>query len=186
LEIACVERALREAAALPADALLFLNGHPAAIGDSAYPAAVLAAAARSGISARRLVVELTEQQPIHHVDALVASIDTLRLHGVRFALDDVGSAYSHLPLIDRIRPSFLKISQQFGTSFEADETRTKVVRTLVTLGRDFHCDVILEGVEDAVTATAARELGIRLAQGYFFARPADAETFGGRRISEVA
>lgn len=186
LEIACLDRALHEAALLPAEALLFLNGHPAAIGDRAYAGALLAAAARFGIEPSRLVVELTEQQPIHHVDELLASVDALRLHGVRFAFDDVGSAYSHLPLIDRIRPSFLKISQQFGTSFETDETRTKLVRNLVTLGRDFHCSVILEGIEDARTAAAARDLGIPLAQGYFFARPADAETFATTGTPRVA
>lgn len=186
LEIGCVERTLREAASLPSEALLFVNGHPAAVGDPAYAGALLAAAARSGVSMRRLVVELTEQQPIHHADALLATIDALRLHGVRFAFDDVGSAYSHLPLIDRIRPSFLKISQQFGTGFETDETRTKLVRNLVTLGRDFHCEVILEGVEEAITADAARQLGIPLAQGYYFGRPADAETFAGRMSSPAA
>jgi EAL domain-containing protein (putative c-di-GMP-specific phosphodiesterase class I) len=38
-------------------------------------------------------------------------------------------------------------------------------------------DAILEGIEDESTATTAAYLGIRLGQGYFFARPADPSTF---------
>jgi EAL domain-containing protein (putative c-di-GMP-specific phosphodiesterase class I) len=86
-------------------------------------------------------------------------------------------AYSHLPMLDQVRPSFLKISQHFGTAFESDPTKMKIVRNLLSLARDFECDLIVEGIEHAATAVAAERLGIKYAQGFYFHRPAEAETF---------
>ena len=70
-----------------------------------------------------------------------------------------------------VRPSFLKISQAFGTAFETDSTKMKIVRNLVSLAADFHCELILEGVESESTAQAAAEMGIKYAQGFHFAEP---------------
>jgi EAL domain-containing protein (putative c-di-GMP-specific phosphodiesterase class I) len=97
--------------------------------------------------------------------------DELRELGLRFALDDHGSAYSHLSLINRIKPSFIKMSQTFGTDFENDPTKERIVRHTVSLARDFGCEMILEGVESAETARAAALIGVTLAQGFHFGRP---------------
>ena len=94
--------------------------------------------------------------------------------GVQLALDDVGVSYSHLDLISRIRPAYLKISHEFGTDFEKDPSRKKIIRNIQSLARDFECEVILEGVESEETSRAAADIGARYAQGFFYARPADA------------
>jgi EAL domain-containing protein (putative c-di-GMP-specific phosphodiesterase class I) len=101
-------------------------------------------------------------------------MEEIRKLGVRLALDDVGIAYSHLPFIDKIRPSFLKISQHFGTAFETDSTKMKIVANLQSLARDFDCDLILEGIEHASTAEMAASMNIKFGQGFFFGRPAEA------------
>lgn len=181
LEIACVTRMFDEAVVLPSDVPLFVNSHPAAIGARAWSEAVLTASSRTGIALNRLVVEITEQQPLRDPSAVLSSVGRLREHGVRFAFDDMGIAYSHLPLIERIRPEYIKISQEFGGGFELDPTRRKIVANLAALGRDFGCDVVIEGIETEETAVAARDLGIPLAQGWLFGRPADAQVWQGPR-----
>jgi EAL domain-containing protein (putative c-di-GMP-specific phosphodiesterase class I)/ActR/RegA family two-component response regulator len=174
LEAACIERTMREAMTFPDELRLFMNIHPAALDDMGVVVALESSARQCGINLSRVVLEITEQQPIRHHPALFEAIDRLRELGVRFAFDDVGVAYSHLPLIERIRPEYLKISQLFGTRFEADATLAKIVRNLVSLAAEFSCATIIEGVEDASTADAARALGIAYGQGWLFGRPADA------------
>jgi EAL domain-containing protein (putative c-di-GMP-specific phosphodiesterase class I)/ActR/RegA family two-component response regulator len=174
LEAACIERTMREAVSLPESLLLFMNVHPAALDDMRVVTVLESSARQYGIDLSRVVLEITEQQQIRQHPALFEAIDRLRALGVRFAFDDVGVAYSHLPLIERIRPAYLKISQLFGTRFEADPTLAKIVRNLVSLAAEFSCAVIIEGVEDASTADAARDLGIAFGQGWLFGRPADA------------
>ena len=130
------------------------------------------------MSLRRVVLEITEQGSLTDEHSALHTIERLKAAGVRFAFDDIGVAYSHLPFIGKVRPSFLKISQHFGTSFESDSTKTKIVHNLVALAKDFECDLILEGVESETTANAAQELGIKYGQGFWFARPAEATAFG--------
>jgi EAL domain-containing protein (putative c-di-GMP-specific phosphodiesterase class I) len=152
--------------------LLFINVHPAAFRDGdGLSQSIVEGAKRYRISLEQLVVELTEQQSVHDERAVVPIIDRLRDLGVRFALDDMGMAYSHLTLIDQLRPSFLKVSQHFGTAFERDPTRSKLVRNLLSLATDFNAALILEGIESASTAAAARDMGIPYGQGYHFSRP---------------
>ena len=174
LEVACIEGTMRAAMTLNPELLLFMNMHPAAMDDIGVIVALESSARICGIDLSRVVLEITEQQEIKQTPALFETIERLRTLGVRFAFDDVGVAYSHLPLIERIRPEYLKISQLFGTRFEADPTLTKIVRNLVSLAAEFSCAMIIEGVEDASTAEAARELGIAYGQGWLFGRPADA------------
>jgi EAL domain-containing protein (putative c-di-GMP-specific phosphodiesterase class I)/ActR/RegA family two-component response regulator len=179
LELACIARALHDGAALAHKALLFLNVHPDVFASGAsFRAAIVSQAQRAGVALDRLVLEITEQGSLAHTPAVLKTVSDLRAQGIRFAFDDVGVAYSHLPLMDAVRPSFLKVSQHFGTGFEKDPTRTKIVMNLLSLANDFNCDLILEGIEDEATAMMAAHLGIPLGQGYFFARPADPSAFG--------
>ena len=179
LELATIRRSIENAAALAGDALLFFNVHPASLteGDR-FAGTLIGCADENALKLDRVVLELTEQQAIRDDDALISTLASLRTRGVRFAFDDVGSAYSHLSIIDQVRPEFLKVSQQFGSDFEVDPTKGKVVRNLLALASDFGSELILEGIETAATARAARDLGITLGQGYYFARPALAENLG--------
>jgi EAL domain-containing protein (putative c-di-GMP-specific phosphodiesterase class I) len=177
LEMACVDRTIFEGAGLVCDGrMLFINASPLSFGEMAFADRVLEDARRAGISPDRIVLEITEQNAFGGGQPN-GSIAMLASHGIRFAFDDVGSAYSHLQHIDVIRPQYLKISQQFGTDFERDATKEKIIRNIIALADDFGCQTILEGVETEATLHAARALGITLAQGYYFARPALAATF---------
>ncbi|MCU1347698.1 MAG: hypothetical protein JWO56_728 [Acidobacteria bacterium] len=177
LELACMRHAFASAAPLPASARLFINVHPYAIASGNLTEMITTAAADSGIAPARVVLEITEQGSLGPSPVVEEQCGALRELGFSFALDDVGMAYSHLAHIEQIRPAYLKISQEFGTDFEVHPARTKIVKNILSLARDFGCDLILEGIESEATREAARGLGLHLCQGYFFARPALAETF---------
>ena len=178
LELACIARALHDGAPLAQKALLFLNVHPDVFASGAsFRDTIVSQAHQAGVALDRLVLEITEQGSLARTPAVLKTITDLRAKGIRFAFDDVGVAYSHLPLMDEVRPSFLKVSQHFGTAFEKDPTRMKIVMNLLSLANDFSCALILEGIEDESTAMMAAHLGIPLGQGYFFGRPADPSTF---------
>ncbi len=181
LELACIAHALHDGAALTERALLFLNVHPDVFASGvSFRNTIVTQSKHAGVSLDRVVLEITEQAALAKTPVILKTINDLREDGVRFAFDDVGVAYSHLPLMDVVRPAFLKVSQHFGTGFEKDPTRLKIVTNLLSLANDFECDLILEGIEEESTAIMAAHLGITLGQGYFFARPAEASTFGAR------
>lgn len=174
LNVAAMQRAMSLSPALPAEASLFINVDPTAFSTNVIVNALRESTTRAGIAMDRIVVEVTERSAFTDYDAATRTFDELRELGVRFALDDVGSAYSHLPIINRIRPAFVKISQSFGTAFEEDPTKLRIVRHVAALARDFDARTVIEGIECEATAIAAMEAGIDLGQGYHFGRPAPA------------
>lgn len=183
LEHALIERALEHGVELSHRGFLFLNTHPTVFNSGvALRDRVMKAATKFKVDPKRIVFEITEQASLSNNAPTFEALDALRAEGMRFAFDDVGIAYSHLPFIDRVRPSYLKISQLFGTGFETDATKTKLVRNLISLANEFSCELIMEGVETASTAFAARAIGVKLAQGYFYGKPAAVEELLGEQV----
>jgi EAL domain-containing protein (putative c-di-GMP-specific phosphodiesterase class I) len=173
LDLACLRRTLAAARHLPRDGKIFVNIHPRVLVDGdRFARTLIEGAAGAGIELTRIVLEITEQERLEASATTLPAVDRLRAAGVTIALDDVGISYSHLDLIARLRPAYLKISHEFGTDFEGDAARCKIIRNIQSLARDFGCEVILEGVETAATAQAAANIGARYAQGFFYARPA--------------
>lgn len=178
LDVYCLQQALRWGAPLARAGKLFINIHPQVLSDCSTLAVIIGdATTRLAIPAANIVLEITEQARLARTEAARGCIESLRALGVQFALDDVGMSYSHLDLIDWIKPSYLKISQHFGTRFELDSTKRKIVRNIVSLASDFDCEVILEGIEEQATSGAASEAGARFGQGYFYSRPCEVSTF---------
>lgn len=169
--------AIREARHLPLDATLFLNIDPCAIETASFPDSFRAVVAKTGIALDRIVIEITERSGFSNEPRAAEVFSDLRGSGIRFALDDVGSAWSHLGLMSRIQPSFIKISGMFGTDAEQDETKRRIVRNVLALARDFDCRTILEGIETRDTAQAAVDLEIDYGQGFLFGRPHPAHSW---------
>ncbi|MBI2212507.1 MAG: EAL domain-containing response regulator [Acidobacteria bacterium] len=177
LELTCVRNTFAHGASLNSGTKLFVNVHPTVIGSAQLADALATAVSDAGLSTERIVVEITEQASLGSSATVENRCRALRELGFSFALDDVGMAYSHLAHIEQIRPSYLKVSQDFGTDFEAHAMRTKIVKNVLSLAHDFGCELVLEGIETAETREAAQALGIRLGQGFLFARPAPASEF---------
>ena len=181
LELMATANSLNTGGALTPVGFLSVNIHPAVFAEvDRFCDGLINAAADAGVAPARLVVEITEQGPLPNLSLVEAASATLRQHGVRFALDDLGTAYSHLPSIAAIHPSYLKISQHFGTACESNEAHRKIIENVQALAQSFSSDVVLEGIETRQTANFARETGIRFGQGYYYGRPAQAEALADR------
>lgn len=180
LDLACLRRTMRAARRLPARGKIFINVHPRVVADGdGFARTVVDAARTNDIALDRVVLEITEQERLEPTETTLRAIEELRAAGVQFALDDVGMSYAHLNLISQIRPAYLKIAHEFGTNFEKDPARGKIIRNIQSLARDFECEVILEGVESEETSRAAAAIGARYAQGFFYGMPADAGALPG-------
>jgi EAL domain-containing protein (putative c-di-GMP-specific phosphodiesterase class I)/ActR/RegA family two-component response regulator len=185
LNILMMTRAIGEAATLSGDEAIFINIDPLTFCRPQLVPALYGAAIAANLPLYRIVLEITERSGFtgHTAGPM---FDELRAVGVRFALDDHGSAYSHLGQISRIRPSFIKISNTFGTAFEEDETKQRIVRHTIALARDLGCETILEGIESSATARAAVREGVRLAQGFHFSTARDASHWTGLKAARQA
>jgi diguanylate cyclase (GGDEF)-like protein len=140
---------------------------------SGIAATVADALAESGLDPRQLVLEVTETAFVDD-DAEVDPLHELRALGVRIAVDDFGTGYSSLNYLRRLPVDVVKIDRSFVRELTHGSDDEALVDAIVRLCRALGMVVIAEGVETSGEASVLRGLGVPAAQGYLFARPAEA------------
>ncbi|MGA2710202.1 MAG: EAL domain-containing protein [Steroidobacteraceae bacterium] len=169
----CRLKALTLAASLGMRSFLHINFLPNAVyqpEDSVQE--TLYAAERAGFPLDNLVFEVTERERARDSQHLRAILREYRCHGMMSAIDDFGTASSGLNLAADFQPDIVKIDMGLTRGIESDRVRRAITRYVVGLCRELDITVIAEGVETLAEAVTLRELGVRLCQGYLFARPA--------------
>jgi EAL domain-containing protein (putative c-di-GMP-specific phosphodiesterase class I) len=129
----------------------------------------------TGLDPRHLILEITETVMIRDAASGGATLDGLRELGVRLALDDFGTGYSSLSYLRSLPLSYLKIAKEFVDGLAQSEEDLAFVRLIIELARMRELQVIAEGIEDAEQLNILRSLGCDHGQGYYFAKPLDAD-----------
>jgi EAL domain-containing protein (putative c-di-GMP-specific phosphodiesterase class I) len=123
----------------------------------------------------RLLVEITEHEPVYDYDALLRALATLRDAGVRIGIDDFGAGHSSLRHVLQIAPDLVKLDISIIRNVDVDPSRQALVEAMLAFCGRVGADVIAEGVEQPGELVTLLELGVELGQGWFLARPAGAE-----------
>jgi EAL domain-containing protein (putative c-di-GMP-specific phosphodiesterase class I) len=169
---ACRTRAIELAAALGMQTFLSINFLPNAV---YQPAAclrkTLEAAERHGFPLHHIIFEVTEGEQSRDPAHLKAIFREYKRHGMLTAIDDFGAGHSGLNLLADFQPDILKIDMALTRDIHIDKARQVITRSIAGMARDLGISVIAEGIESMDEATALRDLGIHLFQGYLFARP---------------
>ncbi|QIN79868.1 EAL domain-containing protein [Rubrobacter marinus] len=178
-DLAARRTAIREAVRNGVETNLFVNFTPTAVYDPAFCLrSTVEAVKKSGISPERIVFEVTETEETRDVDHLKNIASFYREKGFRVALDDVGSGYSSLNMIHRLRPDFIKLDMHLVRGVDSDPYKALVAGKVLEMARGLGVDTIVEGVETEGEFAWARENGATFAQGYLIARPASSPAGG--------
>jgi EAL domain-containing protein (putative c-di-GMP-specific phosphodiesterase class I) len=125
------------------------------------------------VPANRLVLEITESAIISHLARASETLGRLHALGVRISIDDFGTGYTSLAYLRRLPVNELKIDKSFVMNMMRVNDDAVIVRTIIELAHNLGLQVVAEGVEDAETWHALRQLGCNIAQGYHMSRPID-------------
>ncbi|MBN8489702.1 MAG: bifunctional diguanylate cyclase/phosphodiesterase, partial [Burkholderiales bacterium] len=172
------EQAMQSVIAAPRfKGVLGLNVSPRHLQRDDFAQRLLALAARHGLPAQRLCVEITEGSLIDDPVRAAAQLQRLREAGVGVALDDFGVGYSSLGQLHRLPWTTLKIDRCFvkGLGGETPDLASQaVVCAVVAMASTLGLSVVAEGVETPEQHAAVKTLGCQFAQGYLLARPGPA------------
>ncbi|MEG1240864.1 MAG: EAL domain-containing protein, partial [Oscillospiraceae bacterium] len=114
-----------------------------------------------------LEIELTENVVFEDVVHLTKIIEDIHALGFSCSMDDFGSGYSSLNLIQDIPVDVLKLDKIFFRMGTDDLSRTEsVVGSIITMARALSMETVAEGVEERVQVDMLKKLGCDYIQGY--------------------
>ncbi|MCG5513912.1 EAL domain-containing protein [Ectothiorhodospira shaposhnikovii] len=173
LDLLCRRVILARFAELGLPGRLFLNVNPDVLADrNAVHGMTLQLLQENGIAAEQVVIELTEQQPIHEYDIMREAVRHYREMGFAIALDDLGAGYSCLRHWSELRPDYVKIDMHFVQNVHNDPVKRHFLHSIREIAHSLGTRLIAEGIETEAEYEVVRNLEIPYGQGYHFARPA--------------
>jgi len=132
---------------------------------------------QTGLSPRRLELEITETALIRDLNRGLATLRQLKALGVRIAMDDFGTGYSSLSNLRAFPFDKIKIDKSFIKTIDAAPESRAIVRAVLGLGRGLGLPVLAEGVETSGELDFLNTESCDEIQGWIIGRPANIETF---------
>lgn len=127
---------------------------------------------RCNVPPEHIEIELTENVVFENVSFLSTIIEDIHSAGFGCSMDDFGSGYSSLNLIQDIPVDTLKLDKVFFRNGTKDLNRTEsVVGSILAMARSLSMYTVAEGVEERAQVDMLKRLGCDYIQGYYFARP---------------
>lgn len=127
-------------------------------------------------------VEVTETVVMEELQQKAAeqTMQELYANGIRLSIDDFGSGYSSLGVIEKIPAAVIKLDRSFLLNQKDRERQVKIMKRIVDLARDLNAEVVCEGVETEADVQLMMEIGAHVAQGYRYAKPVPETDFEAR------
>ncbi len=123
------------------------------------------------LSARSLVLEITESAIMREPEAAIEVLRKLDEMGIDLIIDDFGVGQSSLAYLRRLPVREIKFDKSFILNLPKSNNNRSIVRSVIELGHNLAFRVTAEGVEDLETLLILHEFGCDKAQGYFIGKP---------------
>jgi diguanylate cyclase (GGDEF)-like protein/PAS domain S-box-containing protein len=136
-----------------------------------------------GINPKGVVIEVTESLAFLDKDSSLKKLYQLREMGYRIAIDDFGTGYSSLGELQELPIDLIKIDKIFVRRLKSEDYN-RILDAIVLLAQNLNLELIAEGVEDLETLKKLDNMGIKYAQGFFYAPPLTEEDFVKRIENE--
>jgi diguanylate cyclase (GGDEF)-like protein len=138
-------------------------------------AEVRSALEASGLPAEALLIEVPETLLRQIPEQLEENFAGVAATGARLGVDDFGTGYASLPMLQHMRASAVCIDRRLVAGVPVDTERAGLAKALIALARGLNFDVVAKGVETQAQRDFLVEAGCRVCQGDLFAPPGPAD-----------
>ena len=147
--------------------------------DDSFADALKGIVDRYAVPPSYLCAEITESAFVEDFDTVIGQVKRLHEHGFSVVMDDFGSGYSSLGMLQNLPIDEVKIDQLFFQRDLSDFRNATVVYSMANIAKVLGLVVVCEGIETAEQVEFVKGIGCDIAQGFFFSRPVDEASFGG-------
>ena len=166
-----INQACAEAASWPDPIKVAVNLSPLQFNNDKLPRIVEDALTRTGLSADRLELEVTESSIMKNEQKTLVSLRQLESLGVGLAMDDFGTGYSSLSYLQNFPFDKIKIDRSFICKIIEEGNGLAILRAIINLAKELGMKTTAEGIETSEQLEFVQQEGCNFAQGYFFSQP---------------
>ncbi|OYD04759.1 GGDEF/EAL domain-containing protein [Rhizobium sp. N4311] len=166
-----LREACREAASWNNSHKIAVNLSPIQLGHADMATVIAGILLETGLSPRRLEIEITESSIIVDKDKALRTMREIKALGVSIAIDDFGTGYSSLETLRSFPFDKIKLDKSFMSEVETSPQSKAIVRAILALGRSLEVPVLAEGVETQAQLDTLSEEQCDEAQGYLLGKP---------------
>ncbi len=131
---------------------------------------------RTGLPPNRLELEIIESAAMQNPELTIRALGELHEMGLQLALDDFGTGYSSLAYLHRFPIDTVKVDQTFVHDITNGGSRgSTLVSAILALSRSLGLRTVGEGVETVEQLDFLRRMRCDEVQGFYLARPVEAD-----------
>lgn len=116
----------------------------------------------------RIEIEITERHKIENIEIMREKINLLKKLGFTISIDDLGSGFNKIDMIENYDVDVVKIDKSMVKNFK---NRKEDINNIVKISNERNIDLLAEGIESKIDFQRFLHLGFKFGQGYYFHRP---------------
>ncbi len=125
----------------------------------------------AGLPREMITIEITESVIGRDIDFIKDQVDRFQALGFPVWMDDFGSGYSSLDVLQSIRFNLIKFDMSFMRKLEDGDSGRIILTELMKMATALGVDTVCEGVETKEQVLFLQEIGCLKLQGYYYGKP---------------
>ena len=125
----------------------------------------------AGVDRSLITVEITESVIGSDADFMKTQVERFRQLGFPVWMDDFGSGYSSLDVLQSISFDLIKFDMSFMKKLESGDSAKVILKELMRMAVSLELDTVCEGVETEAQVRFLQEIGCSKLQGFYYNKP---------------
>ena len=130
----------------------------------------------AGVRRELITIEITESVIGASFEFINQQVERFRQLGFPVWMDDFGSGYSSLDVLQSIRFDLIKFDMSFMRKLDEGDSSKIILTDLMKMATSLGVDTVCEGVETESQVRFLQEIGCSKLQGYYFCKPIPLES----------
>ena len=139
----------------------------------------------AGVDRSLITIEITESVIGGSFEFMKEQVERFRDLGFPVWMDDFGSGYSSLDVLQSIPFDLIKFDMSFMRKLDEGDGGKIILTELMKMATSLGVDTVCEGVETKDQVRFLREIGCSKLQGFYFSKPVPFETLKSLRESNT-
>ena len=130
-----------------------------------------------GISPNDIEIEITERTTVDNNIDMKEILEEIKEKGFSIAIDDFGSGYSSLNMLEMLPIDMIKIDKSFIDRIGEKNETINLLEIILLISKKLNLKTVAEGVEKSEQVQYLKKENCDFIQGYFYAKPLEFDAF---------